>query len=383
MKRSFLRSHLMAWIACALFIFLCGPLLLMAQPKFLLTTFFIVWPRVLLSWAVPTLFMWRLAVLLGRHDILVLVPVAISVALGFSLDYSQDVWSFLPDDGHTLFDVCTFGARPFDVLGQASILGFMLFLVLSTASVGIALKRTFENRQARASRTLPVRVSSQEWKKIGLWLAFDLSLIVCVTAVILHSVVENRIAQGKPDYLIRTLQSQSSSIPERLHALWELMGVQTDEATQALRRAAREQQPPINLRAAAALLVRNDISELEVLEEPLMHPHTDETLNLGYGLASIKDPAAISVLVHLMTSPEVITRRGAASALRNIASPSTTDALIKGLDDSDVQVRYFTACTLIEIAGDGHYPSQGLFEQNEEAYLDHWKAWARQRAAKP
>ena len=219
---------------------------------------------------------------------------------------------------------------------------------------------------------------------MGRWLAFDLGLIVCATFSILRVEVANRVAQGMPEYLIRTLQSPASSDYERMNAIWELSMFETDGSTQALQRAAREQKPPINLMAAATLLERNDISGLPLLEDvSLRHPSELRELHLQTYLGSIKDPAAIPSLIHLMASPDVEIRRGAAQALCNISLAATIDPLIEGLDDSDVEVQYYSVIGLAKISGkpyNGWYPGRGIFGQNTQYYLNHWKAWAKESA---
>ncbi len=106
-------------------------------------------------------------------------------------------------------------------------------------------------------------------------------------------------------------------------------------------------------------------------------------------------------LVKLMSSPDASTREEAALALRSMIKlkdavwdhwqptwPATldistvTDAMITGLDDSDERVRYMCVCTLMEINLDPHYPSVSKFKDNEQTYLDNWRAWAKSRAAK-
>jgi len=405
MKRSLLRNHLVAWIAAVVFAYPSGFVLVaLAPPNLVLEQPLVGLPRLLIPSVLAPLFIWRLAVLLGPYDLLVIIPGGLAVALSFGLSYSMDIQSFLPDDGHTFFDVFTFGSRPFYFLGQFRIFSFLLIWAAAMVWGGIALKRWGQARSAtEKADSVPLALNQKERQRMGLWLAFDLGLMVCLTFVILRVEIANRVAQGKPEYFIQTLLSPTSPDNERLHAIGELSSVKTDESTQALRRAAREQQPPVNVMAAATLLLHNDISELPLLEDICLR-HSSQLeqdsfqtivsnglitssltgshsgpINLESYLGCIRDPAAIPSLIHLMTSPNVGTRRGTAHALRNIASPATMDVLIKGLDDSDIEVRYYSTCTLIKIAGDGHYPARDRYDLNEESYLDHWKTWAKER----
>jgi hypothetical protein len=299
------------------------------------------------------------------------------------------VSAFLPDDGHTWFNILMDGAPPFAFWAQLRLFSIFFAWGLTTAWSGIALKRGLQARFASAKAT-PARLtlSPQERQRMGLWLAFDLGLIVCATFVILRTEVVNRVATGTPEGLTRTLLSPASSTGEKMHAIWELSLVGTDESTRSLRHAAQELQPPVNLMAAATLLERNDISELPLLEDYLLRhssqleatPENGPT-DLASYLRSIKDPAAIPNLIQLMASADVETRRAAVQALWNIESPASIDSLIKGLNDGDVEVRYYCVSGLAQMTGaPGEWdPDRGLFGQNESYYLDHWKAWARDR----
>ncbi len=196
--------------------------------------------------------------------------------------------------------------------------------------------------------------------------------------------MQDRIAQGKPDFLIHQLQASTTSVPDRLHDIYELSNFRTSDTTAALRDAAIHQAPPLNLTAALALLEQNDISELPLVEDSVLrNPAILQTAwtpsQLETYIGDIQDPAAIPALTRMMGSPRADVRRGVARALSHIRDPDVIDPLVQGLDDSDQEVRYHSVCGLITIAGDGHYPAESKFLENEDAYLKFWRDWAKAR----
>ncbi len=87
---------------------------------------------------------WALAKFLGEYDVLLVLAGVLAVALSFAISYSMDIDTFLPDDGHTFFDVVTFGARPFDVFGQGTILAGLTLWCGGIIAAAIALKRSWK-----------------------------------------------------------------------------------------------------------------------------------------------------------------------------------------------------------------------------------------------
>jgi hypothetical protein len=92
---------------------------------------------------------------------------------------------------------------------------------------------------------------------------------------------------------------------------------------------------------------------------------------------------ALSVLLH----PQYSDRMGACAvyALREIHSPQTLPLLEKLLADSSAQIRYDALIGIAKFAVAfptgvtdqmrQHYPSQGLFQKNEQEYISYWKNW--------
>ncbi|HXG66530.1 MAG TPA: HEAT repeat domain-containing protein [Blastocatellia bacterium] len=184
------------------------------------------------------------------------------------------------------------------------------------------------------------------------------------------------------------LDSFQATTRERAEAISALGSVKTTQASEALRRAAKEMPNPLNLLAACALLQRDNISALPLVEEHLHYSSstliTDEGyyrgVNLADALGHIKDKSAIPTLSRLIEFQDAQTRRGTARALRNIGTEEAIPPLAKALYDDDWEVRWLAVMGLAGITGQSRfYPSYDAFKQNEQWYLSHWRAWAQKR----
>jgi hypothetical protein len=374
-KNTFFRSHLVAWIAALVFGWLSAIALFLVPPYH---------PgAIVIPWIVSVLLICGVALILGRYDQLVILAGACSVALSFGIRYAMSVSVFLPDDGHTMFNVLMDGAHPFALWAQARLFAIFFIWAATVVGTGLALKRWMRLSPAGPGVSSNLVPDPKEKSKIWRWLAFDFALIFCITFGMLRHEVMEREVQGTPAYLTQTLESPTSTGIERLNAIRELSMGDTGESIQALRRAAAQDQPPINLIAAAALLDRNDISGLPVVEQfALQSPPADGgSIELESTLADIKNPAALPVLVKLMTSSSSGTRRGAARALYNINSQGAIPALIKGLDDSEQEVKCWSIRglgRLVKPHDDKWDGFHGDLRSNLSLYVDHWKTWARE-----
>ena len=395
MQRSFLRCHLLAWMGGVVFAWI-GACLLNAIPLKLLFSFPFIGP-VLPIYVVVTMLeifiAWKMAALLGVFDALLIVPFALTVALGFGMSYSTDVHTFPLNKNHGLYSIGTWGAHPFNFWGQLEIFTLIFAWTLIVLGLGTILNR----RQ----QTGPEFASPPTLR----WLSFDLILIVCATVAILRTEVVNRIAEGNPENIYRAaalvLQSKTSPPGDHAQAIMKLAGVTNDDATDRLRHAAREEPEPINLLAAAELLGRDDMLGLSILKDHLMQASPIDAgysttrksmmgdsvsgfnfqINLDTYLGHIKDPAALPILVELMRSPKPEIRRGAIQGMRNIKpSPLTVDALVTGLYDSDETVRNYAMWGLIVIMDRDkatygwERPSHHFVSRQDD--LDSLKAWA-------
>jgi hypothetical protein len=171
----------------------------------------------------------------------------------------------------------------------------------------------------------------------------------------------------------------------RLAVVDALVRIPTEDSTVALKSASLSPEPAIRWRAIAALLGRNDITELDaavaVLSDPSVATFEGVSHNLAYVIGSgVRNPEAIPALRRLLHSRDVVARRAAAEALRGMKSENAIGGLSEALNNSDSRVRYFGVIGLAEITGDDQWaPSIDYFIQNEAAFLTHWREWARAR----
>lgn len=181
------------------------------------------------------------------------------------------------------------------------------------------------------------------------------------------------------------LVSTKTSTEERKRAIDVLDRVDTVETTAILQVAARDLDAMLRLRAAAALLRRNDISTLNMVEDALLHslPKIPGELltKLAFALYDgVRDSQAIPALTRLLRAPDVQTRRGAAAALRHTGAEEAIEPLTMALEDSDPRVRYNAVLGLAIITGQSNWgPSIDLFERDEQHYLTYWREWAKTR----
>ncbi len=180
------------------------------------------------------------------------------------------------------------------------------------------------------------------------------------------------------------LKEPKSSLAERRLAVHLLRSGETESATAILRLAAKDSDPVVRLQALSALTARNDISMLKTVEDTLLHPKPgieDYLLrNLSAALEGIKEPQAVSALNRLLRSSNVNVRLGAARALRRLHVSDAIDGLVLALEDSNREIRYEGVIGLAEQTGQLDWaPAIDTFWNDEQYYLQHWKAWAKSR----
>jgi hypothetical protein len=187
------------------------------------------------------------------------------------------------------------------------------------------------------------------------------------------------------------IQSPTSAVFDRIGAIGALAELSAPSATEVLRRATRELPSPLNLLAAIDLVACNDISALSIVEEGA---RTSPVLIIsdkgnrmehhwGRALAGIKDPAAIPALARMLAVDDSEIRQGAVEGLRNTDSEAALMPLSQALYDSNIWVRWEAVMGLAAITHQKEwYPFWDEFKDNEQLYLDHWKAWAIQKFSK-
>jgi hypothetical protein len=180
------------------------------------------------------------------------------------------------------------------------------------------------------------------------------------------------------------LESREATHNGKQDALLVLRGVSSPIATKALKAASRDPVADVRLSAMALLLRSNDISELPMAENILLHPPSDIDPNALDGLAfairfGVHDPKAIPSLARLVLAKNVNVRKGAATALRRTHDSAAIRPLTQALNDTDPDVLFQAVVGLGELTHtSGEWvPGEDLFLKDQKRYLDHWREWAK------
>ncbi len=196
--------------------------------------------------------------------------------------------------------------------------------------------------------------------------------------------VPGEIEGGAPlDSVVRELAavtSGGSTTREwKLEAIHALGTIDTESATAALTATLSDQDDLLRLTGAAMLLKRDDLRALNVAAPYLLKAGLSENLlqNLTSSIyLGVKNPDAVPILGRLQASPSVKVRRAVTFALRNTSSPDAIPPLLKALEDSDAEVRYYAAVGMAEITGQNEWrPSEEEFKADEQRYIRHWREW--------
>ena len=168
----------------------------------------------------------------------------------------------------------------------------------------------------------------------------------------------------------------------QLEAIDALKSLRTELATETLRLAASNTQGRVRLHAVAALLRRDDTSQLESVEDTLLQPATESVRGSVDDLAEsiflgVRNPKVIPILQRLLRAPDSRVRRGAAQALRNTGSTRAIQGLVEALEDSQRDIRYIGVIGLGEITHQDEWsPAIDNFTQHEASFLSYWRKWA-------
>jgi len=351
-------------------------------------------------YAVPTLIgvvvLRVLAGWLGRYEKLTIFTGVVALAVVFGLSYLHSATTWLSDRGEIHGMIIGGGAFP-DINGQLPVLGSLAVWFALMVWLALAWKRT------RAVQSPPLDPAEAEL--VSRRVTTGAFLVAGTAFLLLAAFYHHRREWSSPQRVLErqsaVLADKNASLGARAEALATIEGFDVPGVTEILRREVREDTGNNQINAALRLLGRDDMLALSVLEQPLMHGGELPALRtptisygggrMGMALEFVRDPAAIPVLVRLLAVPEVETRRGAASGLRNclkleedgddwkptwpdsVDLPKVKAALVKALDDPDNLVRYYAVGALMEACGNPHYPSTGKFELEEQAYLAEWK----------
>lgn len=185
--------------------------------------------------------------------------------------------------------------------------------------------------------------------------------------------------------LAAVINSRDISSERKWEAVFWLGDTNGEAATEALRNASSSQDAAVRLRAIAKLLLRNDISTIDIAVDALLRPRKDLDYadeiqqNLLLAITNrVADPKATPSLIRLMQSGDVLVRRASISALIRTRSPEAIPTLAKALGDKDSEVRFNAVVALAVITQQPEWkPDQDRFRANEQRFLAHWKEWVK------
>ena len=350
-----------------------------------------------MAWIPITLLVAALAAILGSYDLLVIVTCVVPAMLYFAANYAASISSYLPDNGHTLYDIVG-GIPPFDYPDQLSSLFHALGWALSAAAAGIALKRWLLHLRGNPSSSI---LTSGEKPHLWRLVAFDLGFLFLVTFVVLAVDLGHQLRLGQPDAIIanatNVLDSPASTPADREGALSDLQefsekfkSEDVARAVVTLRREVGQQPPPVNLVVAKVLITFQDYSAVPLIEAALQRAAQPGAIappggwgDLANSMGSIKDPAVLPFLIQLFDSPNADIRYGALQGIRNFRTPDAIAPLVKGLDDPDPRIKNSSEWGLgLLLGGDErfygwHPPHYDSAADEHQVYLDSLKAWVK------
>lgn len=178
-----------------------------------------------------------------------------------------------------------------------------------------------------------------------------------------------------------TVASHQTSPEQRAEAIAVLKGRTNPCISDALLAGFNSSDQRLRLSASAALLKRNEISVLSSTVQEIIQLPPSSYLRLNILSAirdGVKDERGIPSLKQMMQTNDAMTRRAAASALRNIGSSSCVVPLAKALEDPDKDTRYYAVVGLAELENQpDEKPSLEDFDNDESRFLQYWKNWAK------
>jgi len=177
----------------------------------------------------------------------------------------------------------------------------------------------------------------------------------------------------------KAMFSPSDKPGMKVTAVYFLSTSRTEASLKELRSALDNPDQELRVRAAGALLQRNDISALPLAVDALLHgfPGASEEAihNLVYAIAGgVSDEKVVPIIVELLKSSDPQVRRATTSALRRTGSEKAITALSSMLADSDLETRYYAVVGLAEITGQAEWrPNMDDFLSDQKKYLNHWR----------
>jgi hypothetical protein len=170
-----------------------------------------------------------------------------------------------------------------------------------------------------------------------------------------------------------------------IEAIRYLESSKSSSATTALRAALNNPNIELQLSASSALFRRGDGSGLGIVKRTYLSGPGFGSEGFQEGIGNnmayyLSDPKYVPELEELLLSPSVYMRRGASGSLRLTKSQAAIRGLLRAIDDSDFEVRYFAARGLAEITDQKKWIANELeFKAAEAEFKNHWRDWARAR----
>ncbi len=192
-----------------------------------------------------------------------------------------------------------------------------------------------------------------------------------IVAVPGNSPLETDALNAVAGTLLAVLNSDKSpSI--KIGAINGLETIKTPTATAALAVALQQQDPTIQISAAAALFERNNLDGLSIATKTLSHSEGTPSYlvhNLNYSIGQgISDEIAIPFAIALLRNSSVETRRSASSALMHIGTRSSIPGILIALDDPDLEVQLYAVLALSNITGQQEWhPNLETFKSSSNA----------------
>lgn len=162
----------------------------------------------------------------------------------------------------------------------------------------------------------------------------------------------------------------------------------SDSFSSALQSAVKSTSDlDLQYRIQMELVRRNDIAATNTVVALLRTGTLTEPVESEFLRAiaiGVRNPKAISSLEPLLSSTDATVRRAAMEALWHIGDAAADRLLIVGLRDSDQEVRYYAIRALADIHHQpGWGPSVGLFEKDEQLFINHWLDWGKINISPP
>lgn len=175
--------------------------------------------------------------------------------------------------------------------------------------------------------------------------------------------------------LLKAAQNQGEDADLRAVVCWILGQLGKKRAAPALIAALDSSATNVVQEAAKSLgLIRSEKALQPLMAVLQRSENPDQQEAAAYGLGTLGDKRAIGALVRTLGNPEVSPRvRGyCAEALANLGDPAASFTLLATLDDSAVEVRFWSVYALGELKEQRAIPKLEHLAKTDQAELPGW-----------